>query len=137
MSATNLQTRLYSARVAAFVFALLTGCPLGVKAQYQIALPETIALQRDVRYSEGKGESWKADLLFAKEQWNKLRPAIFFLHGGGWMAGHKTDQLSYSVHFVKLGFLCMMVSYRLSSEAPFPAAIEDCKCAVRWLRAHA
>ena len=31
----------------------------------------------------------------------------------------------------------MTINYRLSGEAPFPAALEDCKCAVRWLRAHA
>src|SRR5436853_463217 len=35
------------------------------------------------------------------------------------------------------GCLAAAVNYRLSGEAPFPAALEDCKCAVRWLRAHA
>ena len=39
--------------------------------------------------------------------------------------------------FAKLGFVAVTINYRLSREAPFPAALEDCKCAVRWLRAHA
>ena len=40
-------------------------------------------------------------------------------------------------HFAKLGFVAVTVNYRLSREAVFPAALEDCKTAVRWLRAHA
>jgi acetyl esterase/lipase len=39
--------------------------------------------------------------------------------------------------FAELGFVAVTINYRLSGEAPFPAALEDCKCAVRWLRAHA
>ena len=39
--------------------------------------------------------------------------------------------------FAELGFVAATINYRLSGEAPFPAALEDCKCAVRWLRAHA
>jgi len=35
------------------------------------------------------------------------------------------------------GYVCACIEYRLSGEAGFPAAIEDVKCAVRWLRAHA
>src|SRR6185369_5517534 len=39
--------------------------------------------------------------------------------------------------FAELGFVAVTINYRLSGEATFPAALEDCKCAVRWLRAHA
>src|SRR5262249_51528022 len=39
--------------------------------------------------------------------------------------------------FAKLGFVAASINYRLSGEAPFPAALADCKNAVRWLRAHA
>jgi acetyl esterase/lipase len=41
------------------------------------------------------------------------------------------------VDFAELGFVAATINYRLSGEAPFPAALEDCKNAVRWLRAHA
>jgi acetyl esterase/lipase len=41
------------------------------------------------------------------------------------------------VDFAERGFVAATINYRLSSDAPFPAALEDCKCAVRWLRAHA
>jgi acetyl esterase/lipase len=34
-------------------------------------------------------------------------------------------------------FIVVSLNYRLSGDAPFPAAIEDCKAAIRWLRANA
>jgi acetyl esterase/lipase len=62
-------------------------------------------------------------------------PAVVFIHGGGWSAGDKyPSQVS---ELAKAGFFCVSINYRLSGVAPFPAAVEDCKCAVRWLRANA
>jgi acetyl esterase/lipase len=62
-------------------------------------------------------------------------PAIIWIHGGGWRSGNK------STNKIKLlaehGFFGVSIDYRLSGEASFPAAVEDSKCAVRWLRAHA
>ena len=74
----------------------------------------------------------------------KPRPGIVVIHGGGWLEGDKSsfvfsDRTSPAniVDFARLGFVAVTINYRLSGEAPFPAALEDCKCAVRWLRAHA
>jgi arylsulfatase A len=60
------------------------------------------------------------------------------IHGGGWIEGDKSSFASrkYGVPgnnegFAALGFVAMTINYRLSGEAPFPAALEDCKCAVR------
>ena len=66
------------------------------------------------------------------------------IHGGGWLEGDKSSFATREhgvpgniVDFAALGFVAVTINYRLSAEAPFPAALEDCKCAVRWLRAHA
>jgi acetyl esterase/lipase len=66
------------------------------------------------------------------------------IHGGGWLEGDKSSFTSRAhgvpgniEDFAALGFVAATVNYRLSGEAPFPAALEDCRCAVRWLRAHA
>jgi acetyl esterase/lipase len=71
------------------------------------------------------------------------RPGIMVVHGGGWIEGDKSSFASREhgvpgniVDFAALGFVAVTINYRLSGEAPFPAALEDCKCAVRWLRAH-
>ena len=42
-----------------------------------------------------------------------------------------------ALYYAYQGYVTASVEYRLTGEAPFPACIEDVKCAVRWLRAHA
>ena len=66
-------------------------------------------------------------------------PLIVLVHGGGFVANdcesHQT-QLFYQ-YFRDHGYACATVNYRLAQEAAFPAAVEDVKCAVRYLRANA
>ena len=64
-------------------------------------------------------------------------PAILFLHGGGWTGGYRQIYHYYCTKFAEHGYVVATASYRLAGEAPFPAAVEDVKCAVRWLRANA
>lgn len=66
-------------------------------------------------------------------------PLYVIIHGGGFIsndAESRQAQLMYR-YFRDHGFACATVNYRLAQEAPFPAAIEDCKAAIRYLRAHA
>jgi acetyl esterase/lipase len=67
------------------------------------------------------------------------RPAIIHIHGGGWYTGGKDgDTTLRLMHaFAEKGYVALSIAYRLSDEAPFPAAVEDCRLAVRWLRANA
>jgi len=69
---------------------------------------------------------------------NKPRPAIVFLHGGSWMFG-SPSQFHYHSDYLagKYGFFAVSVDYRLSGEARFPAALQDAKCAIRWVRSQA
>jgi len=64
-------------------------------------------------------------------------PVVGFIHGGGWHGGDKADYGDLAARVADRGYLCAAVNYRLSGQAAFPAALEDCKRAVRWLRAHA
>ena len=62
------------------------------------------------------------------------KPVVVFIHGGGWKNGDK-DQAAYQViNVAKRGFVGVSISYRLVSEAPFPACIEDVKQAIRFLK---
>jgi acetyl esterase/lipase len=66
------------------------------------------------------------------------RPAIVFLHGGCWWKGSPSQFHFFSGYLAsRYGFCAMNVDYRYSQEAPFPAALQDAKCAVRWLRSQA
>ena len=62
-------------------------------------------------------------------------PVIVWVHGGAWLAGSKEQ--CPAVRFVRKGYAAASVNYRLSQHAKFPAQIEDCKAAIRWLRANA
>jgi acetyl esterase/lipase len=109
----------------------------------ETAASDDIVVYRDLSYREGGSRNWKLDLAMKKVSPGKPRPGIVVIHGGGWIEGDKSsfstangDVPGNIQHFAKLGFVAVTVNYRLSSEAPFPAALEDCKTAVRWLRAH-
>jgi pectinesterase len=64
-------------------------------------------------------------------------PAIVFVHGGGWRAGVRANFAPMAIRMAERGYAAVTISYRLSPEALYPAAIHDAKAAVRWVRAHA
>lgn len=71
------------------------------------------------------------------------RPLVVYIHGGGWMSGHPRQSGAFEnwpdvlALMASRGYVVASVEYRLSGEAPFPAAIQDVKAAIRWLRANA
>ena len=106
--------------------------------------PGAVTVLRDLPYRAGPSKRWRLDLAVPKGAGGKPRPAVVVIHGGGWLEGDKSSFASRAhgtpgniEDFAALGFVAATINYRLSGEAPFPAALEDCKCAVRWLRAHA
>ena len=64
-------------------------------------------------------------------------PAVVYVHGGNWMHGDKSEAAMFASGLNSMGFLIVSLNYRLYPPATFPAMIEDVKCGVRALRAHA
>jgi acetyl esterase/lipase len=64
-------------------------------------------------------------------------PCILDIHGGGWKARQVEADKPMMERLAQRGFVTALVSYRLSTEAIYPAALHDCKAALRCLRAHA
>lgn len=104
----------------------------------RIEVPDDVTFQTDIAYRAGD-PAWKLDLAMPKQARDTPRPALVFVHGGGWRGGDKRGGIwtTYPIHFAQRGYVCISINYRLSQKAAFPACVEDCKCAVRWLRAHA
>jgi pectinesterase len=64
-------------------------------------------------------------------------PAVLDIHGGGWKERQVHQDRPMMERLASHGFVTGIVAYRLSPEAKYPAAIYDCKAAVRYMRAHA
>ena len=92
------------------------------------------AIQRDLVYKRVNGEVLTLDL-YCPEKVSGPLPVIVWIHSGGWSKGRK--ERCPAVALVQDGYAVASIDYRLTSTAPFPAQIEDCKAAVRWLRANA
>jgi acetyl esterase/lipase len=97
-------------------------------------LPAGFTAKRDVEYVPGGGTRRMLDVYFAAES-RKPLPLVVWIHGGGWRNGSKDR--TPALPLLADGFAVASVTYRFSQDAPFPAQIEDCKAAIRWLRAHA
>ncbi|MCI0703078.1 MAG: alpha/beta hydrolase [Planctomycetia bacterium] len=99
----------------------------------QPKLPAGTAEHRDLRYGEHK-ERNTLNLFVPKA--DKPLPLIIWIHGGAWSAGSK-DGNNPAMRFLGQGFAVAAINYRLSQHAVYPAQIQDCKEAVRFLRANA
>ena len=75
--------------------------------------------------------------LFARKDPHEQRPGIVFVHGGGFIEGFPEMMIRYAADLAAEGWVTAAIEYRLAHEAPFPAALEDSKCAIRWMREHA
>jgi acetyl esterase/lipase len=98
-------------------------------------LPEGAKVHRNMEYVKDGHERNKLDLYLPAKADGPL-PVIVWVHGGAWSAGSK-DNPGQVLAFVGKGYAVASIGYRLSQHAVFPAQIEDCKAAIRWLRANA
>jgi len=98
------------------------------------ALPPGVKALRDLPYVPDGHERQKLDLYLPEKAEGSL-PVVVWVHGGAWRQGSK-DRCPV-VSFVPKGYAAASINYRLSQHAKFPAQIEDCREAIRWLRAHA
>jgi acetyl esterase/lipase len=93
-------------------------------------------LKSDVEYGKGASETLKLDLA-TPTMGSTPFPCIVVIHGGGWAAGNKSNHTDLIKELAGQGYVAASVGYRLAKEHKFPAQVEDVKCCVRYLRAHA
>ena len=94
-------------------------------------------MEERVVYGTGGGRDLWMDIASPAEASSAPRPAVVFIHGGGWAAADRTNGHPIIRLLAENGFVAASIDYRLSGEAPFPAQLEDGKCAIRYMRAHA
>ena len=94
-----------------------------------------IHVERDLAYA--KGDEMELRLNLALTKGKGPFSGVVCIHGGGWYQGQRQDMDFMTELLARRGYVAATVSYRLVPSARFPAQIEDCKAAVRWLRANA
>ncbi len=105
------------------------------------AVPAGVQVLEDLEYGRGGGTPLLLDLYLPEKREkgddgkDKKLPIVVWVHGGAWSAGSKRG--SNGMFLLQHGYAVASVEYRFSQVARFPAQINDCKAAIRWLRANA
>lgn len=93
-----------------------------------------VNIVRDVVYKRVNGRDLSLDV-YSPKSISRPLPVVIWIFGNRWSKGTKNHPPP--LNLMSHGYIVVSIEYRLSGEAPFPAAIEDCKAAVRWIRANA
>jgi acetyl esterase/lipase len=115
-----------------FVVCILLLTGFAARAQN----PQDVAVDIDVVYGHSDGVDLKMDLAHPAAT-DAPAPAIVCIHGGAWRSGNKRDYQQHIRFLASMGYVAAAVEYRFAPAHSWPAQIQDVKCAVRYLRAHA
>ncbi|HWB01289.1 MAG TPA: alpha/beta hydrolase [Pirellulales bacterium] len=117
----------------------LSGIVLGQSSDRKLKkLPENVVVETDVEYGRVGDRALVLDLVQPDERSDKPLPVVAFIHGGGWRNGSKASGLLPVALLASTGnYVGVTIEYRLTGEAIWPAQINDCKAAIRWIRANA
>jgi acetyl esterase/lipase len=86
----------------------------------------------NIIYSTASNTDLKLDLYQPKDR-SKPYPVLVLFHGGGWVAGQKERNKFQLLPYLSMGWAVVNVEYRMARNALAPAAVEDCRCALRWV----
>ncbi len=94
-------------------------------------------LLTDVAIGEVEGTKLFINIALPGSRFQSPRPVILLIHGGGFISGNKNAKNSHLVQLAQGGYVAASAMYRLAPKHKFPAAIEDVKLAIRFLKANA
>jgi acetyl esterase/lipase len=124
--------RTYTLFPAIFLLAALAP---GQAAPKPNPIPDRVQLDRDRVYAQRPSGNLTLDLYRPQTLGKAPLPVVIWIHGGGWAKGNKSP--CPATWLATQGYAVASVQYRLTDVAPWPAQIEDCREAIRWLRQNA
>lgn len=102
-----------------------------------MAISPEVSVRKDITYLEGAEEDagkHKLDIYAPKDKSNS--PVLFFVHGGAWRTGDRSQYPPLGNRYAKAGYVTVVPSYRLAPKNPHPAQIEDVAAAFAWTVKH-
>jgi acetyl esterase/lipase len=110
----------------------------------KVAFADGVSAQFDITYAAlGGSRPLTLDVYTPKPKPGLSLPMVLYVHGGNWNSGDSRHALAFAdfpralAGLAAQGYVVASLNYRLSQEAHFPAALQDVKAAIRWLRGHA
>jgi acetyl esterase/lipase len=98
---------------------------------------KSVQQKRNITYCKIGQRKLLLDAFYPSSKTKAKRPVIIIIHGGGWRSGNRTQHYPLAQRLADLGYVCFTPEYRLSTEALYPAAVNDLKAALRWIRSNA
>jgi acetyl esterase/lipase len=96
---------------------------------------ENLKEKKEIVYKKIKDRELHLDAYYPKNK--KQNPAIVIIHGGGWRSGNKSQMETFAIEMASKNYSCFDIEFRLSLEAPYPAAIFDVKNAIQYIKKNA
>lgn len=122
-----------------FILSLvLIALPMVLQAQSQDLSSWTLNAANEYRivpnitYSTANNYECKLDV-YTRNNAVSPAPTVIFIHGGGWVAGTKEGTVMNLLPYLEMGLCVVNVEYRLARVSLAPAAVEDCRLALRWV----
>jgi acetyl esterase/lipase len=101
------------------------------------AVPDGVRVVRNQTYARFGSRCLQLDLYLPARLPGRSAPVVVLVHGGGWNAGYRSEFVPMALRLAQRDYAAATISYRLTGEALYPAAVNDARAAVRWVRGHA
>ena len=114
-----------------------TICLLGFLAPFDSALAQTsvkLNVKRDIPYADQANPRQRVDI-YSPDAAKNL-PVVFWIHGGGWQTGDRTNVQVKPQAFADRGFVFVSTGYRLLPEVDMVTIFRDIAKSVRWVHDH-
>ncbi len=104
---------------------------LSATAHWASTVSEQYEIHPDITYGTESNYQLKLDVWQRKGAKTAV-PTLIYYHGGGWVIGDRTGATLLFLPYLEMGWNVINVEYRMASVSLAPAAVEDCRCALRW-----
>jgi acetyl esterase/lipase len=133
MTTKHSSTYRWTASVVLFIlFSTVSLAQLSETAAWSVDLASRYRVVPNITYSVANNFECKLDV-YATRNASVPVPTVIFIHGGGWVVENKESSMLSFLPYLEMGFAVVNVEYRLAKVSLAPAAVEDCRLALRWV----
>src|SRR6266496_5902191 len=124
--------RTSSVGIALLLFSFLVAAQAQQVSSWATDVGNRYWVQPDIVYQVANNQSLKLDVWYQHDV-KTPSPTLFYVHGGGWIFGTKEGSVLQFLPFLERGWTVVNVEYRMAGASLAPAAVEDTRCALRWV----